>query len=220
MLHIARTVVFSLSSLFALIVLVLAANYARWADESIYDYTALAITTAMLTIITLPVIPAATRELITQGTRLIIDAMRSGVFTSMIFTELVTLFVLWVLWLATAAYITSIFYLFFDAKCNGVSDDYSFSVSAAACHQMQAIIAFSYLTWILLMVYYGVILVMGFIGANRGQRTWTTSVKEAGFFSPGPRYALAPSSNSASMQQQQYPPTNATTPSTANRAVV
>ncbi|KZP21783.1 hypothetical protein FIBSPDRAFT_501683 [Athelia psychrophila] len=195
MLHLARTVVFSLSSLFALIVLGLAANNILFLVFSI-----LAIITAGFTIVTLPVM-------------LIIDAKRSGVFTSMIFTELVTLFVLWVLWLATAAWATNTFVSPFEFE-----DSCRYYIGA--CGEFKALIAFSHLTWILLMVYYGVLLVMGFIGANRGQRTWTTSVKEAGFFSPGPRYAAAPSNNSASMQQQQYHPTNATTPSAANRVMV
>ncbi|KZP21764.1 hypothetical protein FIBSPDRAFT_860387 [Athelia psychrophila] len=207
MLHIARTVVFSLSILFSVIVLGLAANYTS-ESQSIggitFDFAALAIATAVLTLVALPVM-------------LIIDAVRSGAFTSMIVTELVTLLVLWVLWLATAAYTTNIFDLpfLFDGSCSYVFDDY-----LPTCHEFQALMAFSYLTWLLLMVYSGIVLVMAIIGANRGERTWTTSVKEAGFFGAGAGSAAAPSNNNAPMQQHQYPPTIVTTPSTANHTEV
>lgn len=56
-----------------------------------------------------------------------------------------TAVVLWVLWLATAADTTNVFDspFSFDGSCN---DLYAYAVPT--CHQLQALTAFSYLTWL------------------------------------------------------------------------
>ncbi|KAF7964567.1 hypothetical protein HWV62_5604, partial [Athelia sp. TMB] len=192
---------------FAIIVLGLAANYTsetQAADGITLDFAALAIATAVLTLVSLPAM-------------LIIDAVRDGAFTSMVVTELATLFVLWVLWLATAAYTTNIFdsAFYFSGSCNDLFPEYR-----PVCHQYQALMAFSWLAWLALFIYSVYVFVLAIIGANRGQRVWTATAKELGAGGAGAGSATPAAFNNAPMQQHQYPPTTAATPSAANHAAV
>lgn len=76
------------------------------------------------------------------------------------------------------------------------------------------------------MAYFGIVLVMSIIAANRGQNPWTSSVKDAGFFGAGAGAGAAPPApfhNAApapAMQQHQYPPTTVTTPETQGHVMV
>jgi hypothetical protein len=98
---------------------------------------------------------------------LIIDQLRKGAATSFVVVELAWLGFLWVLWLATAADTAD-----FDA-CSKFS---------TFCSKYHAAEAMSFLTWLLLMGYWIVLLVHTIIAVNNGQnRIWFTSVIDADF---------------------------------------
>jgi len=201
-LYIARLGVLTVSLVFSVIVLGLAANLTSETQTYFavtYNFAALALASATISVVTLPVL-------------LLVDILRNGAFTSMVVFELAWLFVLWVLWLATAALATQFNQDVFDSNCSLVRVFF-----VAACHQEQTIVAFAYLIWLILMVYTIVLLVMAIIGSSRGNKTWTTSVKHANFLGPNDG-AVAPAGQpgyeqnvgpQTPMQQHQYPPPNA-----------
>jgi hypothetical protein len=197
-LGIIRTVVFITATLFAVIVLALSAHLI-WFTETQFvyafytNYSAMGIATGLLTIGTLPVL-------------LIIDANRKGAVTSMILTEMIILSILWILWLSTASLATGDFTAV--ANCDLIGD----AGYATACHEAQAIEAFSFLNWLMLMAYAFVVLVFSFIAAARGHSTvWTSSVKTTNFFAPSVQAQQQPMAPGMVPQmgmpvQQQYPP--------------
>ncbi|EGO05253.1 hypothetical protein SERLA73DRAFT_174315 [Serpula lacrymans var. lacrymans S7.3] len=164
-----RTIVFAISLVFSLIVLGIAAHITSVTLEYFGGYLifgALAIATAVLTIVTIPVL-------------FIMDVLRRGAFTSMIVVELVWLFVLWVLWLATGADAASATSLTFPFGCN-----YFNPLENQICHEFAAVEAFAFLNFILMFVYTVVILVFSIVAGSRGNSVWTSSVKEANFHAP------------------------------------
>ncbi|KAA1466068.1 hypothetical protein DENSPDRAFT_876220 [Dentipellis sp. KUC8613] len=165
----ARVVVFAVSLLFSVIVLGLAADVISITEE--FDFywicMALAVATAVLTLAT--VVPM-----------LVVDWLRRGAFTSLVIVEVVWLSILWILWLSTGAY---------AAWTDGVvypgsSCDYFSHTNSQVCQEFKAIMAFSFLTWILLMAYTITLLVFAFIGQSRGNRTWTSTVRDTTFLAP------------------------------------
>ncbi|KIM83956.1 hypothetical protein PILCRDRAFT_818986 [Piloderma croceum F 1598] len=187
-LYIVRVAVFVLSIVFSVIVLGLAA-YLQSLTNVELNFVDLAIATAVLTIVTLPVL-------------LIVDLIRDGAFTSMVVVELSWLFVLWVLWLATGADAAQVSSNFFS------SCDFVFSLSNQICHEVQAIVGFSFLIWLLLMVYSIVILVMAIIASTRGNSPWTSTVKRGNFLAPATgAQSGGGAAHSPIMHQHQYPPT-------------
>ncbi|KZP22136.1 hypothetical protein FIBSPDRAFT_953220 [Athelia psychrophila] len=189
MLHIARTVVFGLSISLAIFLLGLSALEVHWEDSGNVPpaFLGLSMATCILTLLSLPAM-------------LVIDAMRSGLFTSTIAFELVTLFVLWVFWLGTAAYGTQFFTSTFgESNCN--------VICTVNWSGPQAWVVCAYLAWALLMVYSITVLVMAIKRAKRGEHTWTISVRHAHFFDPRSRLAKPDPApfDIATMQQLQWP---------------
>ncbi|KAJ6627427.1 hypothetical protein B0H10DRAFT_385806 [Mycena sp. CBHHK59/15] len=136
--------------------------------EGFFEFAALAIATASLTILTLPVMIA-------------LEFLRPGAFTSLIVVELSWLSILWVLWLASAADAAQAGSIFFVAGCG----DYGDSIVDAACRETAGIQAFSFLSWLILMVYTILLLVLSIIAASRKHsQVWKSTVAEAPFFAP------------------------------------
>jgi len=164
---------------FAVIVLGLSAALTSTTEkflDGFFEFAALGIATAALTIITLPIM-------------IILEVLRPGVtFTSMIAVELSWLSILWVLWLATAADSAQAGQATFISGC-----DYIDSTVKAACQQTAGIQAFSFLNWIILMGYTILILVLSLIAHSR-QHTgvWKSSVAQAPFFAPSAAPAIPP----------------------------
>ncbi|THH14874.1 hypothetical protein EW146_g5524 [Bondarzewia mesenterica] len=189
---------------FATIVLGLAADLISSTEEfygSYYIFSALAVATAVLTMITL--IPM-----------LIIDAFRGGAFTSLVVVEVSWFSILWILWLSTGAYAADTDGLvFIGSSCNFVNPTISLG-----CGEFKAIMAFSFLSWIILMAYTVTLTVFAFIGQNRGNAVWKTTVRDASFLAqPGkastdspmmvqqPSYVSGPQSTAPSMSQHHIP---------------
>jgi len=183
---------------FSIIVLGLAGNFTATTQSDLvvtFPFSALAVATAVISLVTLPVL-------------LIVDVLRNGAFTSMIVVELPWLFFLCVLWLATAAD-TAQFNSLINSDCN----DYYLSVVETSCHEFKGIEGFAFLLWMLLMVYSIIVLVMAIIGSSRGHKTWTNSIKNANFLGPAeggavPLASAQPAPPQPTMQQHQYPPSN------------
>ncbi|KAG5645769.1 hypothetical protein DXG03_005306 [Asterophora parasitica] len=184
---------FGVVSLFSLIVLGLSAHLTNVATTyfGIYlRFAALGIATSLLSLLTLPAI-------------IYIDNIRKGVSTSKIATELVLLHdtrgFLWVLWLATAADTDG-----FGTNCGRFG---SGSRLGIACSETAAVRAFGYLSWSILLTYFGVLLFFAATAAVRGHKdTWFYSVKEADFnFASAPPAAAA--TPAAEKPQPHYDPT-------------
>lgn len=161
-----RIGIFSLSIVFSLIVLGLNAYYISLTQPLYFIFSALGVATALLTILTVPVM-------------LIVDSIRRGAFTSMIVVELVWLFILWVLWVATAGEAAATFNYYFPRGCIYASVD---PTANAYCMELQAIQAFAFLNFFIFLGYTGTLLVFAIIAGSRGNSVWTSSVKESTFF--------------------------------------
>ncbi|KAI6136266.1 hypothetical protein F5141DRAFT_19208 [Pisolithus sp. B1] len=188
--YITRVIALVLSVVFSLIVVGLSAHLISLTEEYYalyFVFCALGIATAGLTISTVPVmyIPSMSPSRGSMLTsffflRLIIDVIRRGAFTSMVVVELVWLFVLWVLWVATAGEAVSAGNYYFPSGC--VYDKYP--TVNEACREIQAVEAFSFLAFFVLLGYTSVLLVFTCIAAARGNSLWLRSVKESTFLAP------------------------------------
>ncbi|KAI0269309.1 hypothetical protein BC834DRAFT_622748 [Gloeopeniophorella convolvens] len=135
-----RFATFVTANVFAIIVMGVSAGLISLTEPAFYyKFAALALATSLLTLFT--TIPM-----------FVIDSLRQGSFLSWIATELGWLTVLWILWLSSASYaawtdgqIDGFFSE--ESSCNfGVFGDDDIS---SGCHEIKAIMAFAFLTWIL-----------------------------------------------------------------------
>jgi hypothetical protein len=156
-----RLVLLGIVVLFSVIVLALAAALLHTTESQgfYFIFDALALAVSLLTLLT--VTPF-----------LVFDHIRTGFVTSKIVVELTVLGVLSILWLGTAADTAS--YNSFAVGCG----------SDSSCGEIQAIEAFSFLNWILLMGYCVTLLVFSIMHSRRGHSgVWHSSVKETKFSS-------------------------------------
>ncbi|KAF5388246.1 hypothetical protein D9615_000024 [Tricholomella constricta] len=186
-----RLAAFGVVSVFSLIVLALSAHLINTTTTfygGYFSFSALGVATAVLTMLTLPVMLA-------------VDNMRKGAFTSMIIVELAWLGFLWVLWLSSAATASQVsLFVFGGPTCGSRSSRLS-----TACREASAIQAFSYLNWFILFGYIGTLLAFSIMAATRGyKRVWFQSVKDTEFNAPP--VPTAPVVQP--IQTQQYAPTN------------
>jgi len=168
-----RVVTFSTTILFSLIVLSLSADLISLTEPLFYyKFSALALSTSLLTMLTVPIM-------------FVVDMLRQGSFFSFIVVEIVWFSILWVLWLSSGSYaawtdgqITDAFPE--ESTCNfGL-----FAVRGAVqgCQEVKAIMAFSFLMWILLMAYTIMLLVLAIRAHERGNPAWTTGVRDGVLF--------------------------------------
>jgi len=160
-LHTLRVVLLGIVVVFSVIVMALAAALINTteAEGFYFIFSALALAISLLSLLTI-------------CPMLVLDHIRTGFATSRIIVELIVLSVLSILWLGTAADTAS--YNSFAVDCS--SDN--------SCGEIQAIEAFSFLNWIILMGYCITLLVFSVIHGRRGNsRVWHSSVKETNFSS-------------------------------------
>jgi len=174
---ILRLATLSASILLSVILLALSAHLhsleKKWADRP-EAFPALVIVASVFTILN-------------SAAMIAIDLTRKGAIPLMIIYELVSLPILSVLFLAGGALAADRFKTNWDTDCSKISDIYSDYGKLArdaetACHEYNAIQAFAFLTWILLLGYAIVLLVLSCIAASRGSSVWFTSVRDAHFF--------------------------------------
>lgn len=162
-----RISLFSLTIAFSLIGLGLNAYFISLTVPYFYFiFSALGVATAVLTILTVPIM-------------LIVDFIRRGAFTSMIVFELSWLFILAILWVATAGEAIYTFNYYYPQGCIYGSID---PTANTYCMELQAVEAFAFLNFLIFLGYTSVLLVFSIIGSSRGNSVWTSSVKDATFF--------------------------------------
>lgn len=168
---IIRVVILGLVSLFAALVLIMAAlvtDFTMNVLRGYFVYAAFAIAIASLTLLTVPVMLA-------------LSISRKGAFPSMIVVELSYFGLLWVLWLAVGGTIGTIPWINY---CSSLS--YYYSGYESACMETQAMAAFAFLNWLLLMILDIFLLSLAIMQANRGNSAiWTSCVTDADFSGPG-----------------------------------
>jgi len=172
-LSIVRVVTFVTTILFALIVMCISASLIALTEPFFYyKFSALSLSTSLLTMFT--VIPM-----------FVIDKHRQGSVFSYIVVEISWLSFLWVLWLSSGSYAAWTDGQIIDAFPNESSCDFGlFSVQGAVqgCQEVKAIMAFSFLSWIILMGYTVTLLVLAIRAQERGNSAWTTGVRDGVLF--------------------------------------
>jgi len=173
----ARAVTFGTTLLFSLIVMSLSASLISLTEPVFYyKFSALALSTSLLT-------------LFTVTPMFVIDMLRQGSFFSFIVVEIAWLSVLWVLWLSSGSYAAWTDGQITSAFPNESTCDFSFfgfhdSGAVEGCHEIKAIMAFSFLLWILLMAYTVTLLVLAIRSHERGNPAWTAGVRDSTLFYP------------------------------------
>jgi len=184
---IVRIVILSASILFSVILLGLSAHLHSWEKKWFSHpeaFPALTIATSVL-------------NLLNASAMIVIGITRKGAVPSMIIYEIISLSILSILFLVCGALAADRFKYNWDIDCSRISSilghhDSLVKQAETACHEYNAITAFAFLTFILLLGYVITLLVMSSIAAFRGRPVWFTSVKEAVFFPPN-QGQMAPS---------------------------
>ncbi|KAI0303076.1 hypothetical protein BC826DRAFT_328184 [Russula brevipes] len=164
-----RLVTFATTILFSVIVMSLSADLISMTAPGYFIFSALALAISLLTILTLTLM-------------LIIDKLREGSIFSYAGVEIAWLTILWILWLTSGSYAAWTDNQLIsgypeEATCdfgdlNDVGADIRF------CHEIKAVIGFSFILWILLMAYTFTLLVLTLRARGRGHPAWTTSVRD------------------------------------------
>jgi len=164
-----------------------------------FKFSALALATSLLTLFT--VVPMY-----------LIDVLRQGAMFSYIVVEIVWLSILWVLWLSSGSYaawtdgqLINLDPL--ESSCNyGILGDRDGITQG--CQEIKAVMAFSFLTWIILMIYTGVLLFLGIRAQGRGNDVWMASVREDAIFYPEAKSGGTPAQmhTMPTSVHQTYPP--------------
>ncbi|KAI9463671.1 hypothetical protein BJY52DRAFT_1184675 [Lactarius psammicola] len=187
-----RSVTFVTISLFALIAMCFSANLIALTEPFFYyKFAAFALATSLLTLFT--VIPM-----------FLIDM---SIFSYFI-VEIVWLSVLWVLWFSSVSYATWTDERLMDLDPAEISCNFGDGGINKRCHDIKAIMVFSFLIWFILMAYIGVLLFLAVRAQGRGRPVWKTSVREVVVFYPGAKPAGTPAevpTIPASLPQS-YPP--------------
>jgi len=195
--------------LFSLIVLCVSADLVSLTNaQSDFGFSALSLTTGLLTLITL-------------GPMLLIDMNRQGSIFSYIVVEISCIAVLWVLWLSTGSYAASTDNTVFgqDTSCN-FGDFFIGNLGRLdrACHETQAVVAFSFLTWIILMGYTVMLLVLGLRAQERGRPAWKTGVRDGALLFADEKAVGSVGMTPPTLHPTYPPPTQQTLPSSVSQS--
>jgi len=194
-----RVVTFATTIAFSVIVMCLSADLISLTEPVTYfPFAALALSTSLFTILT--VIPMY-----------VIDMFRQGSLFSYIVVEIGWLSVLWVLWLSSGSYAA-----WTDNQLS-ILDPSESSCSFGlfgdpgiyqACHEIKAIMAFSFLLWILLMAYTVLLLVLSMRAHQQGRPAWTAGVRDGVLLYSSDKTVGSPSQVAATPPtiHQSYPP--------------
>jgi len=199
-----RLVTFSTTLLFSVIVMCLSADLISLTEPNPAKFAALALSTSLF-------------SLVTVGPMLFIDFYRSGSFFSFIIVEVSWLSVLWVLWLSSGSYAAwtdqqIISLIPEESSCNFGVDFGLFSSAVTtgtqACHEIKAVMAFSFLTWILLMFYTIILLVLALRAQNQGHNVWQAAIRDGTLFYPSEKVVggSPPMAAPQPTVYQSYPP--------------
>ncbi|KAF8271722.1 hypothetical protein EI94DRAFT_1796838 [Lactarius quietus] len=192
-----RLVTFATVAFFAFIVMAISADLVALIGSvpGFSGFSGFALATSIITLAT--VIPM-----------FLLDMFRQGAIFSYILVEIVWLSVLWVFWLSSGSYSASTD-LFTAVDCNfGFFGDFGDGGLTQVCQETKAITAFAFLTWIILLVYTGVLLFLGIRAQGRGHKVWTASVREEAIFYPEAKSGGSPGQmhTMPTSAPQTYPP--------------
>jgi len=192
--RVIRVISLGVVSLFAVLVLILAAlvtNFTESTFEIYFTYAAYAFAVSGLTLFTVPAMIG-------------LSLSRKGAFVSMIVVELAWLALLWILWLALGGTIANISLVAYCTEL-GLLSSYQ-----SACIETQAMAAFAFLNWLLLLVHNIFLLSLAIVQANRGNSAiWTSCVTDVDFSasaSTEPKVGYANTPMTATPGTQTYPP--------------
>jgi hypothetical protein len=169
-----RVVILVLVSLFSALVLIMGAlvtDFSMNVLRGYFVYAAFAIAIAALTLLTVPAMLA-------------LSINRKGAFPSMIVVELSYVALLWVLWLSVGGTIGTMPMINYCSTI-GYYAGYYYSGYESACMETQAMAAFAFLNWIMLMFLNIFLLTLAIIQANRGHSIWTSCVTDVDYSAPG-----------------------------------
>ncbi|KAF9448477.1 hypothetical protein P691DRAFT_775389 [Macrolepiota fuliginosa MF-IS2] len=161
-LPLVRLAVFSTVTFLSFIIFIMSAHIINWTNRwysGYFDFAALALAVSLLSLMIFPLV-------------LYIGRVRSGALSSFIGVELVGIGFLWVLWLASAGTTANINVT--GGRCNGGRNGWS-----TVCGETNAIEAFAFLNWLILLAYFAALLFSSIMALQAGnQRVWTSSVKD------------------------------------------
>jgi len=208
-----RLVMLIMVSLFSALVLIMAALVTSFTTSVLrgyFVYAAFAIAIAGMTLLTVPVL-------------IFLSVCRKGAFPSMIVVELGYFGLLWVLWLAVGGTVGTVPWINY---CSSIG--YYYSGYESACMETQAMAAFSFLNWLMLMILNVFLLTLAIVQANRGNSgIWTSCVTDVNYSAPSsattegkldygsPVTPMAQYPQSVPSPQQAYPPQQVYTPQQA-----
>jgi len=165
-----RVVILVMVTFFSALVLIMGAlvtNFTTSVLRGYFVYAAFAIAISCLTLLTVPVM-------------IYLSINRKGAFPSMIVVELGYVGLLWILWLAVRGTIGNIPWINY---CSSVG--YVYRGYGAACMETQAMAAFSFLNWLMLMVLDIFLLTLAIIQVNRGNSgIWSSCVTDVDYSAP------------------------------------
>jgi hypothetical protein len=185
-----RVIVLALVSLFSALVLVMAAlvtSYSVPVLGGYFPWAAFALAIGFITLVTVPVMIA-------------LSIFLKGAFTSMIVVELSYVCLLWILWLSVGGTIGNLEMINY---CSAIGSN----AGQSACMETQAMVAFSFLNWLLLMGLNIFLFTLVVIQANRGNSAiWTSCVTSVDYGAPGrieqkAAYGAVPTQYSQTPQQ-------------------
>jgi len=157
-----RLVTLATTILFSVIVMSLSADLISMTAPGYSIFSALALAISLLTILTVTLM-------------FIIDKLRQGSIFSYAGVEIAWLTILWILWLTSGSYAAW--------KDNQLISEYPEEATCdfgdmRFCHEIKAVIGFSFILWILLMAYTFTLLVLTLRARGQGHPAWTTSVRD------------------------------------------
>ncbi|VDC04063.1 unnamed protein product [Peniophora sp. CBMAI 1063] len=202
----ARLVTFGCTLVFSVIVLGLSADalsITQTYEGSYFIWDALALAVSIITICS--IVPM-----------FVIDFLRRGAFTSLVVVEIGWLSVLWILWLATGAYAADINQMVFGTiSCSEFN-----TITSRFCSEWDAVEAFSFLTWIIILAYTVTLAVFVFTG----RRAWRGSVRDTPAVAPVQEKSepvpMTATSGASPTSPSSYPHTTNAAPMSVQRAEV
>lgn len=183
-----RMIVFGLVCTLSLVVFGLACHLTSelyggyYYGYSLYDFAPLGLSTALLTLLTLPVM-------------YYLSIVRKGAFPSFVVVEVAWCWFLWIMWVATAANTVWV-----NGRRGGLAAE------------AQVLEAFAFINWFALLFYTNFLFVVAIMAHHKGTSgVWTSSVKEFDFNTAVNKSAIPPVAPQGTgppqmAQQPYYPP--------------
>lgn len=186
-----RAIIFSVSSVLALVVIGICAHIESLVAgyQDVYlSFAAFGLGAGSLTVLSLPLF-------------LIVGRVRRGAFTSMVIFEIAWFFILWVIWVSTAGDTVAGRAYYFPDGC--IYPDYP--TSNQICYEITVVEAAAFAIFFSVFIYYDTIVLYAIIQAIRGRGIWTSSIAAASEASGPPPTPVLPVAQYAGVPGGQPP---------------